>query len=205
MIGSYQLFQIFFLFKIQIEKEVKLLTTRIECKIFFRSKRTIRYDVIDKYASWLKQRGIKGVLVNGTTGEGVCQRVEERKQNFLEWMNACRKYELKCMVQVGGTAVATVHDLAEHAEQNGADAVLCLPELFFKPTCEEDLVDYLKKIAEHCPTRPLFYYHFPAFSKVNCTFYHHFVSSKFSSFFIYIIFSGNATFMQLGRGTYSNI
>lgn len=132
------------------------------------SKRTIRYDKIDKYASWLKQRGINGVLVNGTTGEGVCQRVDERKQNFEEWLKSCRKHDLKCMVHVGGTAVSIVHDLAEHAEEKGADAVLCLPELFFKPTCEEDLVDYLKKIGEHCPTRPLFYYHFPAFSKVNC-------------------------------------
>lgn len=132
------------------------------------SKRTIRYDVIDKYAAWLKQCGIKGALVNGTTGEGVCQRFDERKQNFEEWLNACRKYDLQCMVHVGGTAVAAVHDLAAHAEEKGADAVLCLPELFFKPTCVEDLVDYLKKVADHCPTRPLFYYHFPAFSKVNC-------------------------------------
>lgn len=72
------------------------------------------------------------------------------------------------MVQVGGTAVATVHDLAEHAEEKGADAVLCLPELFFKPTSEEDLVDYLAKVGSHCPTRPLLYYHFPVFSKVTC-------------------------------------
>lgn len=83
-------------------------------------------------------------------------------------MKSCRKYDLKCMVHIGGTSVATVHDLAQHAEEIKADAVLTLPELFFKPTCEEDLVDYLKKIAKHCPTRPLFYYHFPAFSKVNC-------------------------------------
>lgn len=124
--------------------------------------------MIDKYAAWLKQRGIKGALVNGTTGEGVCQRFDERKRNFEEWLKSCRKYDLKCMVQVGGTAVTTVHDLAEHAEEKGADAVLCLSELFFKPTSEEDLVDYLRKVAEHCPTRPLFYYHFPAFTKVNC-------------------------------------
>lgn len=134
----------------------------------------MRYDVIDKYAGWLKQKGINGVLVNGTAGEGVCQRIDERIKNVDEWLISCRKYDLKCMVHVGGTSVASVHDLAEHAERSGADAVLCLPELFFKPTCEEDLVDYLKNVAEHCPTRPLFYYHYPAFSKVNClyrTFY----------------------------------
>lgn len=106
--------------------------------------------------------------MNGTTGEGVCQRIDERMRSLEEWLKSCRKYDLKCMVHIGGTSIANVYDLAEHAEKNGVDAVLCLPELFFKPTCEEDLVDYLKKVAEHCPTRPLFYYHFPAFSKVNC-------------------------------------
>lgn len=106
--------------------------------------------------------------MNGTTGEGVCQRIDERMRSLEEWLKSCQKYDLKCMVHIGGTSVASVYDLAEHAEKSGADAVLCLPELFFKPNCEEDLVDYLKKVAEHCPTRPLFYYHFPAFSKVNC-------------------------------------
>lgn len=75
---------------------------------------------------------------------------------------------MKCMVHVGGTSIASVYDLAEHAEEKGADAVLCLPDLFFKPTCEEDLVDYLLKVSQHCPTKPFFYYHFPAFSRVNC-------------------------------------
>lgn len=108
--------------------------------------------------------------MNGTAGEGVCQRIDERIRSADEWLKSCRKYDLKCMVHIGGTSVAGVHDLAEEAEKSGVDAVLCLPEMFFKPTCEEDLVDYLKKIAEHCPTRPLFYYHYPAFSKVNCSY-----------------------------------
>jgi len=152
-------------------KAVKFNYSGLMCPVFSAfandSKRTIRFDVIDKYAGWLKQKGVNGVLVNGTTGEGVCQRIDERMRSLEEWLKSCRKYDLKCMVHVGGTSIANVYDLAEHAEKNEADAVLCLPELFFKPTCEEDLVDYLKKVAEHCPTRPLFYYHFPAFSKVN--------------------------------------
>lgn len=115
----------------------------------------------------MKQHGIKGVLVNGTTGEGVCQRIDERKRNFEEWSSSCSKYDLKCMVQIGGSAISSVYNLAEHAEEKKADAVLCLPDLFFKPTCEEDLVDYLKTVAEHCPNRPFFYYHIPSFTKVN--------------------------------------
>lgn len=93
---------------------------------------------------------------------------EERKKTLEQWLDSCRKYDLTSMVQIGGTSITDVRNLAEHAEENKVDAILCLPELFFKPNCEEDLVHYLKNIAEHCPTRPLFYYHFPAFSRVNC-------------------------------------
>lgn len=131
-------------------------------------RKRVNYDIIDKYAQWLKQHGVDAVLVNGTTGEGTCLRVEERKRTAEEWLRACRKYHMTCMVQIGGAAIANVYDLAEHAEQIGADACLCLPELFFKPTSEEDLVHYLKEVAQYCPTRPLLYYHIPAFTGVNC-------------------------------------
>lgn len=127
-------------------------------------KRTIRYDVIEKYAAWLKQKGVKGVLVNGTNGEGVNQRPDERKRSLDEWLRSCKKNDLSCMVHIGGAGISTVRDLAEHAEENRVDAVLCLADLFFRPKCEEDVVHYLKDIAEYCPTRPIFYYHFPAYT-----------------------------------------
>lgn len=130
----------------------------------------MNYEIIDKYAQWLKQKGITGVLVNGTTGEGTCLRLDERKRTAETWLEACRKYQLTCMVQIAGCGIADVYDLAEHAEKIGVDACLCLPDLFFRPTWEEDLVDYLKDISKYCPTRPLYYYHIPAFTGVNCKF-----------------------------------
>lgn len=137
---------------------------------FFYSRRQVNYDIIDTYAQYLKQKGITGVLVNGTTGEGVCLRVDERKRLAEEWLKVSRKYGFVCMVQIGGTTIADVFDLAEHAEKIGVDAVLSLPELFFKPTTEEDLVYYLKEVAKYCPTRPFYYYHIPVFTRVDCKF-----------------------------------
>jgi len=134
---------------------------------FTADKKSVNCDVIDKYAQWLKQKGVHGVLVNGTISEGMCLTVEERKRTAEEWLKACRKYQMTLMVQITGAAVADAYALAEHAEKIGADAVLCLPELFFRPTSEEDLVHYLKEVAQHCPTRPLLYYHIPTFSGVH--------------------------------------
>lgn len=130
-------------------------------------KRTINYDVIDKYAQLLKQKNLHAICINDTIGEGTTLKLEERIRVTEEWFKACRKHQLVCMVQIGGTAVADVYELAAHAERLGVDAVLCLPELFYKPDCEEDLVHYLKEVAQYCPTRPLFYHHIPMFTRVR--------------------------------------
>lgn len=111
-----------------------------------------------------------GVLVNGTSGEGSCLRLDERKRLAEVWSAACKKYDVTLMLQIGGCDILSVFELAKHAEKIGVDCVLCLPDLFFKPKIEEDLVSYLKSIASHCPTRPLYYYHIPRMSGVDCKF-----------------------------------
>lgn len=45
---------------------------------------------------------------------------------------------------------------------------MCLPELYFKAKTEEELVKYLKDIAQFCPNTPLLYYHIPWMSGVVC-------------------------------------
>jgi len=130
-------------------------------------KRTINYDIIDKYAQYLKQKGVTAVMVNSATSEGTTLRTEERKRLVEEWFKACRKHQLLIVAQIGGAAVADVYDMAEHAEKLGVDAVLCLPDLFWRPRSEEDLVFYMKEVAQYCPTRPLLYFHIPYYTKVQ--------------------------------------
>uniref|UniRef100_A0A1B0CHZ3 N-acetylneuraminate lyase n=1 Tax=Lutzomyia longipalpis TaxID=7200 RepID=A0A1B0CHZ3_LUTLO len=43
------------------------------------SSQSVNYEVIDPYAKWLKDKGIKAVLVNGTSGEGMSLNVAERR------------------------------------------------------------------------------------------------------------------------------
>ena len=129
-------------------------------------KRTINTDNVDKYAQLLKQKNVQGVCVHTATGEGTTLKVEERKRMTEEWFKVCRKYQLTIMVNIGGAPIADVYELAEHAEKLGVDAVIVLPDLFYQPRFEEDLVHYLKDVATYCPTRPLFFYHMPQFTKV---------------------------------------
>lgn len=130
--------------------------------------RQVNYGVIDKYCCYLKTKGVNGALVNGTTGEGTTLRIDERKRLAEEWLAACRKYGVTMMIQIGGCDILSVFELAQHAEKIGVDCVLTLPDLFFKPRIEEDLVKYIKSVAQHCPTRPFYYYHIPRSTGVDC-------------------------------------
>ena len=56
---------------------------------------------------------------------------------------------------------------AAHAQETGADSLLCLPELFNKPSSVDEVVDYLRLVAAAAPNTPLLYYHNPAYTSVS--------------------------------------
>jgi dihydrodipicolinate synthase/N-acetylneuraminate lyase len=134
---------------------------------FTQDKTTIDWDVIERYGQYLKTKGVHAVLVNGTVGEGTCLRVEEHKRLAEEWLKVCRKHGLIMMLTIGGVGIADVYDLCAHAEKIGVDCITLLPDLFYKPRIEEDVVDYLKDVVKHCPTRPIYYHHIPEYTNVR--------------------------------------
>lgn len=111
---------------------------------------------------------MNGVMVNGMTGEGMTLRTEERKLLAEEWRKVTRKHQLTMLLNVGGTNVADVYELTEHAEQLNVDAIMVLPDLFFHPTSEQDLMYYIRDVAKRAPTTPIMYYHIPMMTNVHC-------------------------------------
>lgn len=94
--------------------------------------------------------------------------LEERIKTAELWYNSCKTLDISLMVQIGGAPLPDVITMAEQAEELQFESVLCLPELYFKPKTEEELVEYLKIVAKHCPTRPFLYYHIPMFTGGVC-------------------------------------
>uniref|UniRef100_A0A182TEK1 N-acetylneuraminate lyase n=1 Tax=Anopheles melas TaxID=34690 RepID=A0A182TEK1_9DIPT len=127
----------------------------------------VNINAIEPYVELLKANHVNGVLVNGTTGEGMLMTTDERMLVTEAWQRSCQKHGITVMVQIGGAAYPDVVQLAQHASKMDVDAVLCLPELYFKPKSCEQLITYLKGVAMHCPTTPFFYYHIPMFTDVN--------------------------------------
>uniref|UniRef100_A0ABD2VW42 N-acetylneuraminate lyase n=1 Tax=Trichogramma kaykai TaxID=54128 RepID=A0ABD2VW42_9HYME len=129
--------------------------------------RSLNVSVVPDYAKFLVSKNIQGILVNGSTGEGTCLTIEERKKITEAWAAAVKETKQHLMIQVGGAALKDVKELAAHAESLGVDSILCLPELYFKPTTPDDLIEYLHQVAESAPSTPLFYYDFPKATMVN--------------------------------------
>ncbi|XP_063919391.1 N-acetylneuraminate lyase-like [Zophobas morio] len=133
----------------------------------FKEDLSINLDVIQDYAKFLADSKIMGVLVNGTSGEGMSMNVAERKKVTEEWVKAVKKTNQHLMVQIGGAPLPDVLELAKHAESVGVHSLLCLPDLYNKPTTSTDLTRYLKTVGAAAPNTPLLYYHIPSYTNVN--------------------------------------
>lgn len=129
----------------------------------------INLYAIAPYAEFLKKKGVVGVFVCGTTGEGILMDTEERKQVAEEWM----KYsdDLKILVHVGSTSYKVSQELARHAEHIGAYAISAMGPCFLQPHRVEELVEFNRLIAGEAPNTPYYYYHIPATSGVNVNMY----------------------------------
>ncbi|KAL0126096.1 hypothetical protein PUN28_004902 [Cardiocondyla obscurior] len=93
--------------------------------------------------------------------------VGERKLVTEAWVKAVKKTKQHLMIQIGGAALPDVIELAKHASSQHVDSILCLPELYFKPSTSTQLIEYLEIIGKAAPKIPLLYYHIPMITNVN--------------------------------------
>ncbi|XP_070560660.1 N-acetylneuraminate lyase-like [Ptychodera flava] len=122
---------------------------------------------IDGYVDKLCNDGVKNVYVNGTTGEGFSLSVEERKILGEKWLSAGKNKLDSIILQIGTGNLKTTQELARHAEKIGVPAIAAIPTVPLKPKCVDDIVVYLKQIAEVAPNTALFYYHFDKLTGVS--------------------------------------
>lgn len=123
----------------------------------------INLKPIPEYAALLQRNGLKGVFINGSSGEGYMLTDEERIQLAEAWMAAAPK-DFKVIVHVGSCCVRSSKKLAEHAQKIGAWGIGAMAPPFPKINRVEELVKYCEEIAAGAPNLPFYYYHIPAFN-----------------------------------------
>lgn len=126
----------------------------------------INYSQIEPYCEYLIRSKIKEIYINGTTGEGKSLTMAERKAVLEQWIKVCKK-RLIIIVHVGCINMRESQEMAQHAQDVGADAIASLPSLFFKPSTIEALVHHCAEIAKSAPKLPFIYYHLPGMTGVE--------------------------------------
>lgn len=126
----------------------------------------INYDEIKHYADYLANTPIKGVFVNGTTGEFTSLTINERKKLLEVWIKEAGG-RFKVIGHIGSNCQRDSAELAAHAQANGADAIGSIAPSFFKPATVQDLVDYFIPIASAASELPFYYYNMPSMTGVN--------------------------------------
>ena len=106
----------------------------------------VNYEPIEAYAKLLVKNGLKGVFINGSSGEGYMLTDEERMKLAERWMEVAPD-GFKVIVHVGSCCVKSSRMLAEHAQKIGAWGIGAMAPPFPKIGRIEELVKYCEEIA----------------------------------------------------------
>jgi len=112
------------------------------------------------YVDFLAGHGLDGVLVLGTTGEGVLFSPDERREIASAFLDAGRG-RLQVAVHCGAQTTHDTVALAEHAAAAGADGVAVIAPPYFALD-ESELLTYFEAAARACAPTPFYLYEFEA-------------------------------------------
>lgn len=130
----------------------------------------VNYEIIPQYAAMLARNGLKGVFINGSSGEGYLLTEDERMRLAEAWVAAVPN-DFKVIVHVGSTIAKSSRRLAEHAQHIGAWGIGAMATPFPKIGRVEELVCYCEEIAAGAPQLSFYFYHIPAFNNAFLSMY----------------------------------
>ena len=120
---------------------------------------------IAQHASFLKNNNVKGVFVNGSTGDFASLTVAERKELIETWSQE-RQNNFYVINHIGHTSLKVTKDLAIHS-RGKCDAISVLAPFYFKLPSLLSLVEYCREVASCTPELPFYYYHIPGLTSAN--------------------------------------
>ncbi len=113
------------------------------------------------------EKGVKGVYVNGSSGECIYQSVEDRKIVLENVMNAAEG-KLTVIAHVACNNTKDSMELARHAESLGVDAIAAIPPIYFHLP-EYGIAQYWNDISSAAPNTDFVIYNIPQLAGVALT------------------------------------
>jgi dihydrodipicolinate synthase/N-acetylneuraminate lyase len=114
---------------------------------------------VPQLVDFLVDKGVKGLFVGGTTGEGLVLALEERMRLHETAITAVNQ-RIPILLHIGANDTKTAVALTQQATQLQPDAIVAIPPTFFGMD-EDALSDYFHIIANTAPELPLLLYDIP--------------------------------------------
>jgi dihydrodipicolinate synthase/N-acetylneuraminate lyase len=112
-------------------------------------------DVLEPYLAFLAAGGIDGVLLLGTTGEGISLSTAERKAALAAAVGG----PLPVLAHCGAQTTADTVELAAHAAETGAAGVAVIAPPYYRVD-DDALLAHFVAAAKACAPLPFFVYEF---------------------------------------------
>lgn len=112
-------------------------------------------------------KGVKGLYVNGSSGECIYQSVADRKL-VLENVMAVAEGKLTIINHVACNNTKDSIELARHSEELGVDAIAAIPPIYFRLP-EHAIAHYWNDISEAAPNTDFMIYNIPQLAGVALT------------------------------------
>ena len=113
------------------------------------------------------EKGVKGVYVNGSSGECIYLSVEERK-TVLENVMEAAEGRLTVIAHVACNNTKDSMELARHAQELGVDAIAAIPPIYFHLP-EHAIAQYWNDISSAAPDTDFVIYNIPQLAGVALT------------------------------------
>ena len=122
---------------------------------------------VQQLAQYFIDKGVKGVYVNGSSGECIYQSVEDKKV-VLENVMQVAKGKLTVIAHVACNNTKDSMELARHAESLGVDAIASIPPIYFRLP-EHAIAKYWNDISSAAPKTDFVIYNIPQLAGVALT------------------------------------
>lgn len=127
----------------------------------------ISQERVKSLVQYFIDKGVKGIYVNGSSGECIYQSVEDRKQ-IIEAVMEVAKGKLTVINHVACNNTKDSIELAKHSESVGVDAIAAIPPIYFKLP-EYSIAAYWNAMSEAAPNTDFIIYNIPQLAGVALT------------------------------------
>ncbi|MFV0363712.1 MAG: dihydrodipicolinate synthase family protein [Suipraeoptans sp.] len=118
-----------------------------------------------RFTEFLMEKGVKGLYVNGSSGECIYQSKEEKKI-ILENVMKVAKGKITIIAHVACNNTADSQELAAHAESLGVDAIASIPPIYFRLP-DYAIAEYWNNISSAAPKTDFIIYNIPQLAGVE--------------------------------------